>query len=80
MPSVPIILYTLFNSEQLEAAAQKVGIRKVVAKHDGVDVLLQAVEELLAQTTQQPGHITKAAGRGAMRAKATPKRTRRPPA
>jgi len=49
MPSVPIVMYTLYKTEELEAAAKLVGVRSVVAKEDGVQPLLSAIEVELAK-------------------------------
>jgi DNA-binding NarL/FixJ family response regulator len=48
LPSIPIILYTLYKTDQLEVAAKMVGIRCVVAKEDGVRSLLSAIDAELA--------------------------------
>lgn len=44
MPSVPIIMYTLYKTDELEVAAKMIGIRSVVAKEDGVRGLLSAID------------------------------------
>ena len=46
-PAVPIILYTLHKSDQVEQEAIRVGAKKVVSKTDSVDSLLQTIRELL---------------------------------
>ena len=48
MPSIPIIMYTLYKTDELEVAAKMVGIRCVVAKEDGVRSLLSAIDAELA--------------------------------
>jgi DNA-binding NarL/FixJ family response regulator len=48
MPSIPIVMYTLYKTEELESAAKLVGIRAVVGKEDGVRSLLSAVDAELA--------------------------------
>ncbi|HEY6769613.1 MAG TPA: response regulator transcription factor [Candidatus Sulfotelmatobacter sp.] len=48
MPSIPIVMYTLYKTEELESAAKSVGIRAVVGKEDGVRSLLSAVDAELA--------------------------------
>jgi DNA-binding NarL/FixJ family response regulator len=48
MPSVPIVMYTLYKTEELESAAKLVGVRAVVGKEDGVRSLLSAVDAELA--------------------------------
>jgi DNA-binding NarL/FixJ family response regulator len=50
MPSIPIVMYTLYKTEELESAAKLVGIRAVVGKEDGVRSLLRVVDaELTAK-------------------------------
>jgi len=48
MPSIPIVMYTLYKTEELESAAKLVGIRAVVGKEYGVRSLLSAVDAELA--------------------------------
>jgi hypothetical protein len=46
LPTVPIVLYTLYSSTQVELEAKKHGIRKVVEKtHSGA--LVSAIQELV---------------------------------
>jgi CheY-like chemotaxis protein len=54
-PAVPIILYTLHKSDQVELEAKKVGARKVVSKTDSVDFLLETIRELLAPASTTIG-------------------------
>ena len=50
MPSTPIVMYTLYKTEELKSAAKLVGVRAVVGKEDGVRSLLSAVDaELTAK-------------------------------
>jgi len=52
MPSIPIVMYTLYITPELEMAAKLAGIRQVIGKEDGGKYLLSAIEsELLAQRT-----------------------------
>ena len=44
MPSTPIVMYTLYKTEELESAAKLVGVRAVVGKEDGVRSLISAVD------------------------------------
>jgi DNA-binding NarL/FixJ family response regulator len=44
MPSTPIVMYTLYRTEELESAAKLVGVRAVVGKEDGVRSLLRVVD------------------------------------
>lgn len=45
LPTVPIVLHTLYGTTEVEQAANKYGIRRVVAKAKP-DALISAVEEL----------------------------------
>ena len=57
MPSVPIVMYTLYITPELEIAAKLAGIRQVIGKEDGGKYLLNAIEsELLAQRTTGKNH------------------------
>jgi two-component system response regulator NreC len=54
MPTIPIVMYTLYRTPELEVAAKLVGIRQVIAKEDGGKCLLRAIEtELLAKNSPQ---------------------------
>lgn len=49
MPAIPIVMYTMYTTPELELAAKLVGIRQVIAKEDGGKYLLRAIEtELLS--------------------------------
>jgi DNA-binding NarL/FixJ family response regulator len=48
MPTVPILMYTMYKTRALEVAAKMVGIRQVVGKEDGANQLLSAIESELA--------------------------------
>jgi len=48
-PEIPILLYTMHQSNEMDLEAKKTGIRMVIAKSDSTDVLLRGIEELLAQ-------------------------------
>ena len=48
MPNVPIVMYTVFKTRELEVAAKMVGIRQVIGKEDGANQLLSAIEAELA--------------------------------
>ena len=53
MPATPIVMYTLYKTDELEVAAKLVGVRCVVAKEDGFRNLLSAIEaELVAKKYQ----------------------------
>jgi len=47
LPDVPIVMFTLYKTDELERAAKKVGIRCVVGKEEGVSSLLDAVQTQL---------------------------------
>ena len=44
LPTTPIVMYTLYKSVQLESVARSAGVRRVIAKEDGVQGLLGAIE------------------------------------
>ena len=44
MPTLPIVMYTLYKTDELEAAAKRVGVCSVVAKEEGVQNLLNAID------------------------------------
>ena len=44
LPTTPIVMYTLYKDEQLELVAKSAGVRRVVAKEEGVHQLLGAIE------------------------------------
>ena len=44
MPSVPIVMYTMYKNEELEAMAKLVGIRCVIGKEEGALSLMRAIE------------------------------------
>ena len=53
MPTIPIVMYTMYRTPELELAAKLVGIRQVIAKEDGGKCLLSAIEtELLAKNSR----------------------------
>jgi two-component system, NarL family, response regulator NreC len=54
MPTVPVVMYTLYRTEELEVAAKLVGIRQVVGKEDGGKCLLSAIETELLRTQSRP--------------------------
>jgi len=55
MPAIPIVMFTLYKTDELEAAAKMVGIRCVVGKEDGVRTLLRAIESELNLPNQVRG-------------------------
>lgn len=44
MPKLPIVMYTLYKTPELEVAAKLVGIKQVVGKEDGGTQLMSAIE------------------------------------
>ena len=49
LPDLPIVMFTLLKTAELESEARKVGVRAVVGKEEGVIKLLRAIEDELAQ-------------------------------
>jgi Response regulator containing a CheY-like receiver domain and an HTH DNA-binding domain len=47
LPDVPIVLFTLYKTAELERAANAIGIRCVVGKEEGAHTLLQGIESQL---------------------------------
>jgi DNA-binding NarL/FixJ family response regulator len=47
MPNMPVVMYTLYKTPELEVAAKLVGIREVVGKENGAKNLLCAIESAL---------------------------------
>jgi len=55
MPTIPIVMYTLYKTAELQMAAKLVGIRQVVGKEDGAKHLVSAIEtELVTQKFSCP--------------------------
>ena len=57
LPDIPILMHTMHWSPQVEIEAQKVGVRKVVSKADGM-LLVSTVQQLLIP--EPPPSITPA--------------------
>jgi two-component system response regulator NreC len=55
MPNMPIVMYTLYRTRELEVAAKLVGIQEVVGKEDGGRDLLGTIESASWQTTKEKG-------------------------
>jgi two-component system, NarL family, response regulator YdfI len=49
LPDVPVVMFTLYKTDELERAAKLVGIRCVVGKEEGVQTLLRAIESQLTE-------------------------------
>jgi DNA-binding NarL/FixJ family response regulator len=57
VPDVPIVLYTMHMSAQLEREAKKVGITKVVSKTERFDTFIAGLEEILARSNAPIGPL-----------------------
>lgn len=57
-PEVPIILYTMHMSGQLEREAKKAGVRKVVAKTEPFDIFVASLEEFLGGASAPLGPLS----------------------
>ena len=57
LPSVPIILYTMHMSTQLEREAKRVGVAKVVSKTEPFEVFVSGLEELLTGSQNAVGPL-----------------------
>ena len=57
-PSTPILLFSMFPSNQLVEVAQNAGIRGAVSKADVIRDLVQGVEALLRRETFFPQVVT----------------------
>ena len=53
LPDIPIVMFTLFKTDELEQAANLMGIRCVVGKEEGVPSLLSAIENELSRSGPQ---------------------------
>jgi DNA-binding NarL/FixJ family response regulator len=53
LPDIPIVMFTLFKTDELEFAANLMGIRYVVGKEEGVPMLLSAIESELSRSAPQ---------------------------
>ena len=53
LPDIPIVMFTLFKTDELEHAANLMGIRSVVGKEEGVPSLLSAIENELGRSAPQ---------------------------
>ena len=53
LPSVPVVLYTMYALPVIELKAKQVGVRQVVPKPDAAG-LLRVVENLLKEQTEEP--------------------------
>jgi len=53
LPDIPIVMFTLFKTDELEHAANLMGIRSVVGKEEGVPSLLSAIENELSRSAPQ---------------------------
>jgi CheY-like chemotaxis protein len=53
MPAIPMLMYTLHWSPQVEVEAQKLGVRKVISKSDA-RLLISTVQEILLASSPEP--------------------------
>ena len=53
LPDVPIVMFTLYKTDELEHKANLMGIRCVVGKEEGVPSLLSAIENELSRLAAQ---------------------------
>jgi len=63
LPSVPIVLYTLYNLPPLELEAKRVGVRQVVSKPDS-EALFKTVQSLLADKAETTPGVSQLAESG----------------
>jgi len=49
-PLIPIVIYTLHQSSQVDLEGKKAGARRVLSKSDDAHELIRCIEELLAET------------------------------
>lgn len=47
LPDVPVVMFTLYKTHELERAALQIGVRCVVGKEEGVHTLLDAIASQL---------------------------------
>jgi DNA-binding NarL/FixJ family response regulator len=53
-PEIPIVLYTMHMSGQLEREAHKVGVRKVISKAEPFQAFISALQEFLDHVVDPP--------------------------
>lgn len=56
LPSVPILLFTLYDSPEMTLAAKEAGVSRVLPKTASGLPLIQAVRDLLAIDSEGAGH------------------------
>ena len=49
LPNTPIVIFTLYKTEELESQARQASVRAVVGKEEGVIKLLNTIEDQLNQ-------------------------------
>jgi DNA-binding NarL/FixJ family response regulator len=52
-PKVPIVIYTLHQSEQVDLESKHAGARRVIYKGENARALVQCLEELLSESIPQ---------------------------
>jgi len=50
LPETPVVIFTLYKTDELESQARQVGVNAVVAKEEGVVKLLNTMETQLARS------------------------------
>ena len=50
LPETPVVLFTLYKTQELESEALGVGVRAVVGKEEGVVKLLRTIEDQLTNS------------------------------
>src|SRR5215472_14261778 len=48
LPETPVVIFTLYKTDELESQARQVGVRAVIGKEEGVIKLLNAIEDELS--------------------------------
>jgi DNA-binding NarL/FixJ family response regulator len=61
LPTVPIVIYTLHASPEIELEARRSGVRRTLSKAEDTESLIRTIEALLDH--EQPGAVSGATGR-----------------
>jgi DNA-binding NarL/FixJ family response regulator len=70
LPELPIILYTMHMSGQLEREAHKVGVRRVVSKTETFQTFVESLEEFIGNHSHPVGPLGIEVGEGELKAAA----------
>jgi DNA-binding NarL/FixJ family response regulator len=57
LPDLPIILYTMHMSAQLEREARRMGVRKVVSKTERFQTFVESLEEFIGRPSDSIGPL-----------------------